>query len=96
MVNSVSDFCKLVDWIASICVSCLVLLNLFSRGTLNLIKGCGSHAAELWFAQDWLSCFRFVFVCFKWFRLLMLFQIVSDHVSLLRNCCWLFFHCSSL
>ena len=27
------------------------------------------------------------FVCFKWLRLLMLLQVVSDHFSLLRNCC---------
>ena len=76
------------DWIISSCVSCLGRFNLSSRVFCSLVFHL-KHGFTL--LGDWFKLFLVFGFCFKWFGLFMLFQVVSDDVSLLRMSLDVFF-----
>ena len=75
------------------CVSFLGRFNLFSCD-FNCCKIVTLFLCFPFFFQNDFTlfgivsnCFRFVRFCFKGFRLLMLFQVVSAHFGFVSSCC---------
>ena len=61
LVESDSDSCKLVDWIASICVSCLGRFNFFTCLNCFMIVLC--FFAWFYVVWDWFRCVCFCSIC---------------------------------